>query len=156
MDNEILDELKKKFEKERKDRNIKASLAEIDEIFFVTDSILKDGFVSEDVIRQINFRIAEAYMRWVDYFHGLLMPNPQNILNMSESKIFSSEEKKEFSELIKRAMELGSRNNLHNISKDLKNEAKFIDDAVYIWKKDFGPKVEKIMKKINMEWGKKE
>jgi hypothetical protein len=149
---ELIKELEKEFQKMKKDLNFKSTFEELNRIFFISDSVLKDGFVSENLSRQVSYRIVETFMGWNDYLHSIIMPNPQNILNMSESKIFNQEEKKEIIELMKKNMEISSRNSIIGLTKDKKAEAVFIDKAVKFWNEEFKPKMIKIMKKVNKEW----
>jgi len=67
---EILNELEKKFEELKKELGFKSELQDIDEIFYIKDAILKDGFVSENIDRQICSRIIETYMGWTNYLHS--------------------------------------------------------------------------------------
>ena len=151
---EILKELEEKFKKMKLELKFKSDLEDIDRIFLIKDGILKDGFVSEKLSRQVCYRIVENYVGWNDYLHSLIMPNPQNMFNMGESKLFSQEEKKEIIEIMKKIMEISSRNNLIGLIKDHKMEGEFIDYAVNFWKEEFEEKITKILKKINSEWGK--
>jgi len=155
MDKEkILNEIEKKFKEIKEELKFNSTFEEIDKIFFIRDLILKDGFVSETFSRQMCYRIIETFMSWNEYLHSIIMPNPQNILNISESKIFNQEEKKEITELIKRIMEINSRNTLIGLTKDKKAEGKLIDDSVKFWKEKFAPEIIKVIKKVNEEWGK--
>ena len=149
----ILNDFEEKFKNLQRELKFKSSLNEIDGIFFVKDLILKDNFVSPNLGRQLCYRIAEVYMGWNEYLHGLIMPSPQNILNLSESKIFNQEEKKGIMNIIKKIMELNSRNILITLTKDSLDEGKFIDYSVNLWKNEVGPEVTKIIKKVNKEWG---
>jgi hypothetical protein len=149
----ILNDFEEKFKNLQRELKFKSSLNEIDGIFFVKDLILKDNFVSSNLGRQLCYRIAEVYMGWNEYLHGLIMPSPQNILNLSESKIFNQEEKKGIMNIIKKIMELNSRNILITLTKDSLDEGKFIDYSVNLWKNEVGPEVTKIIKKVNKEWG---
>lgn len=151
---ELPKELEKKFEKIKKEMGFEASLEDIDRIFFIKDHILSEGYVSESLSRQICHRIVENYVGWSNYFHSLIMPNPQNMLNIGEAKLFNAEEKTEMTELMKKAMEISSRNSLIGLTKDKQKEAEFIDYVVKFWDEEFLPKLVKIMEKINMEWGK--
>jgi len=151
---EILNELEKKFEDLKKELGFKSELQDIDEIFYIKDAILKDGFVSENIDRQICSRIIETYMGWTNYLHSLIVPNPQNILNISESRIFNSEEKKEINNMMKKAMEIISKNNWIGLTKNKQEEARFIDEAVNNWKNNFGIKLIKILEKVKGEWEK--
>lgn len=156
MGNELLlKEFEENFEKLKKEFGFSTKLEDLDREFFIKDAILKDKFISQRLTRQICYRIVEAFVSWNDYLHSLIMPNPQNMLNMGESKVFDQEEKKEMMDLMKLAMEISSRNSLIGLKHDKKMESQFIDDAFEIWSKKFKPKIVKIMEKINKEWGKK-
>lgn len=154
MNELLIKELEKKFEEIKKEMGIKSSLEEIDRIFFIKDHILGEGYVSENLSRQICHRVVENYVGWSNYFHSLIMPNPQNMLNIGEAKLFNAEEKTEMTELMKKAMEISSRNSLIGLTKNKKKEAEFIDYVVKFWDDEFLPKLVKVMEKINMEWGK--
>ena len=149
----LMGEFESGFEKMKKELGFKSGLAELDRIFFLKDGVLKVGFVSDGLSRQVCSRIIETYMSWNNYLHGLIMPHPQNILNLTESKAVKDEaDRKKISGAMKMAMELASRNTLIGLTKDKKEEAKFIDDAVRIWDKEFSPLLKEIMKKINESW----
>ncbi len=153
---ELLDELEEKFNALKEELEFESSLEEIDEIFLIKDHILGEGFVSESLSRQICLRIVDLYRGWTGYLHGLIMPNPQNILNMSEAKIFDQNEKKEISELMKKTMEISSRNSLISITRDKEEEAKFIDDCVNFWNDIFSVKLSEFLRKANNEWSNEE
>ncbi len=149
---EILDELEEKFKIMKKELGFKASLDELDEAFFIRDALLAAHFASEKLSRQICSRIIETYMVWTNYLHSLIMPNPGHMLNMNESKMFNEEEKRALLRLISQTMELTSRNNLIGLTKDKKEEAKFIDSALNFWVKSFKPEMIKVVTKINENW----
>jgi hypothetical protein len=150
----LLKELERNFEKMKSNLKMKSGFEDIDKIFYIKDEVLKDSFVSEDLARQILHKIVETYMSWNEYLHSLVMPNPQNLLNISESKIFDQEERKEILELIKKAMEISSRSSLITLTRDKEAEGKLMDHSVKYWNEEFKPKLVKIMKKINEEWNK--
>ena len=154
MENEeLLQELKENFQKMKTELGFKSTFEEIDKIFFIKDNILGEKFVSGSLSRQICSRMAALYSNWSGYLHSLLMPNPQNILNFNESKLFDHEEKKGISNLISVGMEIMSRNSLIGLTKDKAEEAKFIDDAVKVWNTKFEKGLIKIMQKVNSAWG---
>ena len=144
---ELLTNLDEKFAKLKKDFGLKVNLDEMDRSFFVRDFVLKEGYVSESFSRQLCRIMAETLMNWNEYLHSLIMPNPQNLLNMGESKIFGKDEKEEIMDLMKKIMELGSRNSLIMLGESKQEEAKFMDDAIVFWKDEFRPKIIKIVKK---------
>ncbi len=149
---DILKDLEKSFEEIQKELKFKSTFQDIDKIFFISDAVLREGFVSENFSRQLCSRIVETYIGWTNYLHSLIMPNPQNILNISESKVFSNEEKEEMKTLMKKGMFLSSKSSWIGLTKDKTEEAKFIDEAVEIWKTYFGLKITKILEKIKEEW----
>lgn len=150
----LMNELESGFVDMQKKLKFASSFDSIDKIFFIKDMVLKDGFVSERLSRRICHRIVETFMDWNGYLHSLVMPNPQNMLNLMESKLFNQDEKKEIMELMKKIMEISSRNSVIALSKDEKIEGKFIDDAVSIWDDSFEKRLYNIMVKVNFEWSK--
>lgn len=152
---ELLDKFEKKFEDVKKELGFKSSLNEIDQVFFVRDHILHEGFVSDKLSRQICSRISETLMNWNGYLHGLILPNPNNIINITEGQMFNEEEHNEIMKLISEMMSLVSLNTYVGISKDKKLEAEFIDGAVRFWKDTFKPHIVKIMGKIKEGWKEK-
>ena len=156
MDNEkLLKELEKSFEKTKKEFKLKSNLGDLDRIFSIKDEVLKEKFVSENLAKQISHRIVEIYMAWNEYLHSLIMPNPQNMLNMGESKVFNQSEKKEIVEIMKKMMELSTLNSLIGLNHDTSKQAEFIDESVITWDHEFKPKLLKVIKKVNKEWGDK-
>lgn len=149
---EILEELKEKFEEIKMELGFKASLEELNNVFFIQDAVLSAGFVSEKLSRQICGRIVETYSAWNNYLHSLIMPNPGHIINMNESKMFNEEERKNIMNLMASALALTSRNTVIGLTKNKKQEAEFIDNALKFWKKNFSSELIKITEKINEGW----
>lgn len=151
MDNQqLLQELEEKFSAMKQEIGFSASFSELDDTFFISDAILRDKFVSKRLSRQVCHRIVELFSSWNEYLHSLIMPNPQNMLNMSESKLFNAQEKKEIMELMKQSMEISSRNSVLGLQKA--QEGQFIDDALALWNHTFKDKLTQIMKKVNQGW----
>jgi len=149
---DILEEIERKFDESKKRIGFKSTLDEIDEAFFVRDFIIKEGFVSENFSRQMCSRMFETLSSWSNYLHSLVLPNPHNIMNANESKIFNEEEKKRFMKLMGKSMAITSTNILAGLSKNEKTEAEFIDGAVEFWNKTLSPELIKTMDKINQKW----
>ncbi len=151
---ELLKELETEFIKLKKELKFKSSFEDIDKIFFIKDLILDKGYVSPNLSRQICSRIVDGFSIWNGYLHSLIMPNPQNMLNINECKMLDENEKKEISDLLSKVVSLTSTNTLVGLTKNKSDEAKFIDDSVKFWKKTFNPELIKLMKKINEGWKK--
>ena len=152
---ELLNELRVKFDGIKNDLGFKSGFEDIEKIFFIKDFVLDHGFVSDSLSRMICKRIVDTLMNWNEYLHSLVMPNPNNIMNFNESKMFNDEEKKEFMRLMTEVMELVAQNSLAGVSKDKKLEAEFIDKSVNFWNNRFSPNLIKTMKKVYEEWSKK-
>ncbi len=150
---ELLKELKEKFEKTKSELEFQSSFEEIDRIFFISDGVLQEGFVSDNYSRQLCSRISNTYMSWANYLHGLLMPNPHYMISATESKaVNDSESKNKIWEMIRGALAIASKNSLVGINKDKKMEAELIDEAVTYWNSTFKNEVSEILEKINKNW----
>lgn len=153
---ELIKEFETEFAKLKKELGFKATLDELDSAFFIRDAVLTDGFVSNNLSRQVFSRITNTYMNWNNYLHGLVFMNPGNMMLMTESRMFKDDEKKKINTLISNAMGFVSANTLVGLMKDKKKEAKLIDDSMEFWNKTFRPEIEKIMKRISDGWMKKD
>ncbi len=148
---EILKEFEKEFEKIRSELKFKATLQELDDIFFITDHVQKEGFVSKKLSRQISRRIVDMYVSWAQYLHGLLVANPGSLVSMIESQAFSETEKEDITRLLDQLMALSIENNIIGINRNKKQESEFIDKSVQLWK-EISPKLESVMKKTHGRW----
>ncbi|QQG38986.1 MAG: hypothetical protein HYS32_00790 [Candidatus Woesearchaeota archaeon] len=153
--NELLKQFEEEFAKVKKDLGFKASLEELDGVFFLRDFILKEGFVPTTLSRSICGRMMETYFSWTNYLHSLLMPNPGYMISMSESQMFNDHEKEEVFKIISKVMVLINRNSIIGLTKNKADEGKFIDDCLFFWNKTFKLEIEKIVKKIKDSWEEK-
>jgi len=149
----LLKELKEEFLKLQKDLGFKTSFDDLDNIFFVSDFILEKGFVSDrHFSRQLCWRISETYSSWVHSLYELVFPNPQNLITLTESKVFSPEEKENINKIIKKIMSLVRRNNLIGISQNKKMEAEFIDNSYILFQSELLPVLINITTKLKDNW----
>ena len=149
---ELLKELQKQFEKTKKDLGFKADLEEFDKHFFIKDLILEKGFVSENFSNQLRIRIIDVLIFWDNYLHSLVMPNPQNLFNLNESKAFNESDKKEIMKMMSRVAHIVARNGLVRLTRDKDEERKIIDDALKFWNEIYQPFFVRIMRKIEEHW----
>jgi len=148
----LLKELDKSFSTMKAQLSLSISLDDLDSAFFIRDRILKDGFVSESLSRQISSRIIDLFMNWNAYFHNIIMPNPSSMVSVAESKIFSAEDKKEISDFLKKIMGFSSRNNILGLTKNKTEEGKFIEDSLDFWSLEMKPFLIRLMSKISDNW----
>jgi len=149
---EPLKRLEEEFEKLRKEYGFKATLDELDEIFFIRDYIQREGFISKKLSRQICSRITSTYTSWFSLLHELLIPNPHNWVRMSEANLFNDEEKKKITHALKIVTEISARNTLIGLTKNKEEEARFIDEALETWHNELKPILIWIIEKIDNYW----
>lgn len=148
---ELLKQLEKDFEQMKKELKLKSSFKELERIFFIQDFILKEGHISPRLSRQIAKRIVDAYVSWIQYLHGLIVPNPSSLINMEESQFFDDEERSQINKLIDRMMAFASRNSLLVIETSNEKERQFIDDSVALWNV-LVPSLKLYMEKVGKGW----
>jgi hypothetical protein len=154
MENNLISEFEKNFEELKKKHKIKSSLNELDEKFLIRDYIEKEGFVSTELLWQIRDRIMSLFSNWANYLHGIVMPNPGSMFNITESEIFDDQEKEELMKKMSRFLTLTSKNAVLNITKNKKEEAKIIDESLKLWN-ELAPELEKLMIKVHDTWKEK-
>ncbi len=152
---ELLKQFEEEFEKMRKELGFSATLDKLDAVFFLRDFILGTGYVSDELSRMIARRITDSLNSWNGYLHSLIMPNPANMVNITESKMFSDEEKEAMIPLMNAIMELMSRNTLIGLTKDKAEEGKWFDDCLGFWNKTLKKEAIKMMKKTTSLWAEK-
>jgi len=153
MENDdTIKELTEKFNKTQQELGFKATFEELEDLFFIKDSILKDGFVSEKFSRQLTHRMLDTYASWITSLHNLIMPNPQDLISLTECKKLTSEEKTKASDLIGLAMNLIRKNSIIGLTKDKIAEGKLIDEIFQTWKNKFEPGILELEKKIQTAW----
>lgn len=149
---ELLKEFEAAFEKMRKELKLKHTLDDYDKVFFFRDMIRKEGYVSTQLSRMLSSRVADVYVSWSGYFHGLIMPNPQSLITMSESKLFDAKEREDISRLISRMMAVSRMRSILDVAGDRAMEGKFFEDALVFWNAEFRQKAELIMRKVQKYW----
>jgi len=96
-------------------------------------------------------RIVDTLGLWISHMHNWIMPNPASMIAMSENKVFSDSDKEEIMGVMKQFLAFTSRNIPTGITKDRAEEAKFIDDAIKLWK-DYSGLLLKFSNKIKDYW----
>ncbi len=150
--NDLVKEFEEGFKAMKEELGFSAALKELNTIFFLEDFIQKEGFVSRSLSRQVCARITDTFGAWFNYLHSLIMPNPSSMLNLTESQVFSEDDRNGIMTLMNKIMVLVSDNTLAGITKDKKLEAKFIDDSVELWKKEVKPKMKDIISRVRNNW----
>ena len=150
----LLERLRTRFESLKNELGFASSFEELDDIFYLQDSILNSGFVARALERQICARIVDSYMGWNNYLHTLIMPDIHSMIQMNESKLLGDDDKREALRLIGDSMKLVSMNLVIGATRDNKLAAKFIDDAAIFWNETYQPRLEHLMRKVHGGWKK--
>lgn len=153
---DILKELEHDFEKLKKELQLTSTLEDLSSIFGLKDSILSEGYVSENLSRQICSKISETFYNWINYMNNLLLPNSSSMVSQTEAKIFNLKEDKELIwNLTNGAMRFVSKNSLDVVKKDKILQKEIIDGAVEYWKTEFSIGAGKVMQKLHDSWNNK-
>ncbi|MEM3074399.1 MAG: hypothetical protein QW727_00425 [Candidatus Pacearchaeota archaeon] len=148
----IIKEFEQEFTKLKKNLGFKADFETLDKEFFLSDAILDKGFVSKNLSSQIRGRIVEVIISMDNYLHSLIMPNPQNLFNINESKALNDNDKKEVTKIMSRAAYFVAKNAGLRFADDKKEEGKFIDEVSNFWHNKYKPFMKKILEKIEERW----
>lgn len=151
---EILSELRRQFDAEKKRLGFKATYEEIEALYFIEDMALTKGFISNRLSRQmLTTWILEGLSSWISDLYSWVYPQPMDIIHMHESKKLSQEEKKEILEMIDRIMYLIRKNKrIAFEGLDKKEEADFVDGLVSFSKNKFKPFMLRYHKKFEKVW----
>lgn len=148
---ELMQELSEEFEKIKKELGFKATLEELEEIFFIKDYVLQIRFISTSLSRLITWRIRELLDSWINQIHAWIIPNPSSMILMSESQLLTEQEKQSLTKMMNKFREFTSRNTVIGLTKNKKEEAKYIDDSINLWNENKEELI-KTMQKIQNYW----
>jgi len=150
---EILSELKKQFGLTKERLGFKSTFEEINEISYIEDMTLSQGFVSNQFSRQMINRMIDTFYGWVGEIYSWVYPQPMDIIHVYENKGISQEEKKEFLLMIDRIMYLVRKNKRIAFKGLIKEEeSDFIDELVEFDKEYFNPFMLKYHEKFEEIW----
>jgi hypothetical protein len=148
---EILKELREKFDEIKKNLKFKATFQEINEMSYIEDMALRDGYVSNQFSRQMINRMVETFVSWIPELNVLIFPAPYDLIRLNESKILTQQEKNEITEIISRIFYI-YRKHKRIAFEDLKGEGEFVDELVNFDKAYFNPFMLKYHKKLEKFW----
>lgn len=151
MTDDLLPEFEEAFSAMRKELGFKATLDELDPIFFLRDQAVQQGAVAPRLDRWTCHRIAETFWSWNHFLHRLVMPNPGSMFETTESGDFDSERQPEVIDLMTKIMAFLSRNTLLGVTQDIGGQASFIDDALTLWL-DVRPRFEHYTRQVADNW----
>jgi len=148
----LLKELHASFKIVQDDLNFKTSFTELNKIIFIEDMVLADGYVSNNLSRQIINRIVEMYYGQIGVFHSWLMAPPHDMIYMSEAKKLNEEERKDIFKTISEIMYFVRKNKRISFEKNKISEGKFIDELMNYYNERFNNFMLKYHKKFEDFW----
>lgn len=150
---QLLKELRKQFDLTKKRLGFKSTFEEINEMSYIEDMVLSQGFVSNQFSRQMINRMVETSYGWINTLYAWVYPAPMDIVYINESKKLSKEERTEILFMMDRIMYLVRKNKRIAFEGLIKEEeSKFIDELVDFDKKYFNPFMLKFNKKFEKAW----
>lgn len=150
---EILKELKEKFNETKKRLGFKSTFKEINEISYIEDMVLSQGFVSNQFSRKIINRMVETFYCWVTELYSWVYPAPMDIIHLHENKKVSEEERQEILDMIDKIMYLVRKTKRIAFEGLIKEkEGSCVDELVKFNKKYFCPFMLKYHKKFEKVW----
>lgn len=154
MDKEkVIKEFRSDFKELQSKFGFSVSFDELESEFFLTDMVLEDGFVRENLILQITSRIVGYFRNWSGYLNGMLVPANVDYIGQTESKLFNNEEdRKEMWSIVKICMRFSSMYSFMFLSRDEKMQARFVDEAFNSWVNDIRPYMAKVMGRVYSAW----
>ncbi len=149
----LINELKEKFEETKKELGFSASLEEINNVFYVEDAIISEGYVSNNFDRQLCSRMVTTFYSWMNELHAWFMPPPGNVIVHTEVKGLDEKDKETVKYLIKKGMYFYRADKINGINHDKKAMGLLVDQMVSEGK-DFFDKLKIILEKSRDVWKK--
>ena len=107
------------------------------------------------LIRQIRRRINEKVIFFCRIIEGLLYPTQQHIINVTELKSFSDEEKKQLEKIYRELMYYERESLLLDVIPNDKKEVNYINNVFDFWKK-IRKQMENIVRVMQDSWKKED
>jgi hypothetical protein len=149
---ELLSELKTKFEGTKKELGLKYSFEDYNRIFFLKDMVLSARFVSEEFSRMLSRRVVDTYVSWNNYLNGLLVPPPGHVAMSTEAQLFNEQDHEKLFKLVAKIAKLINLNMLVGVTQDKKSEAEFLNEAVRFWDEEVKQQLTPVIRKCHDNW----
>jgi hypothetical protein len=147
----LLVRFEEEFAKWKTKAGFKATFDELESIFFLRDYILSYRYVSPRISRVVCARMRDTFTSWAAQLTYILVPPSHSPQLVSESQLFSPEEKDKIHTLLCKINAYAQRNTLIGLSKNEQDEAAFIDDGLLLWR-EVVPQLLEINTKIQNHW----
>jgi hypothetical protein len=152
---ELLKELRKQFNLTKEKLKFKATFDEINEVSYIEDMALSQGFVSNQFSRQMINRMIDGPYSWLNDLYGWLYPPPTDLIHLNEGKSLTQEERKEVLEMLELIIHLFRKNKrIAFEGLNPEEEGRFVDELVEFKKTKFLPFMAKYHIKMENLWKK--
>jgi hypothetical protein len=152
--NQLYIQAKEKYAQAQETFSLQPSYDQIDSIFFITDSLQHENFVSEKILFTISRRMIDTFQSWNGYIHRLLVPNPGHLPEPQESQTLSEDKREVLQRLLQQIMYISGSNTLALLKS--KEPAEVINESYRFWVEDFVPAMEPIVQDITIMWKNKD
>ncbi|RMD45990.1 hypothetical protein D6829_00690 [Candidatus Pacearchaeota archaeon] len=152
---ELLDSLKKEFEKTKKRLGFSATYEEIENYFFIEDMVLSQKAVSRRFSRQMANWIIEGINSWISQLYSWVYPAPTDAIHLHESKSIKKEEREEIIKIIDYLMYFTRKNKkiAFCMGKEQdRMEGEFIDEVLDFYRGKFLKFIKKYLSKFENFW----
>jgi hypothetical protein len=136
---ELKKELREKFEEFKSKTGFSVTYEQINDSFSLEAHFLEDGYIDFNFERQLTKKILDSVFGWVSSFHSIIMPNPQDMINMTEVKNFNQEDKQRLFSTIAKLVKIGREITLNNLNSDIKAQGEFVDKMYEFWINELKP-----------------
>ncbi len=153
MKQELKKELEDAFAKTKKEFGLTKTFEEYENIFFLYDMAVQDGFVAESFHRQLSSRIVNIFNSWYNHLHSIILPSQGSMVSMTESNMFEDKEKEALTILMNKIIEHIAKNTIVTLTKDVEEQRAFLDDSVDFWN-EIKPPLLGMAKQVHAGWNK--
>lgn len=126
---------------------------ELDKEFFITDTFLSARYKPKYFLISIKRAMSNHLWSWINYLHGIILPNPQSMIMSQETNFFSEEERAEITTLMLKIVKLIKKDLILDDITDEKILAEHINYSFIKWK-ELKPNCLKIAKEAYDNWEK--
>ncbi len=113
--------------------HVNFDLDKFDDYFAYKDQLLEKGFQPIKPLRFLRACATEAVKEEIQYYHGLLMPSPKNLVANSQSNALSEAQQDTASDIIDEYTALLTKSRKVSLEPSTNKEVKFLNEVLKAW-----------------------
>lgn len=122
-----------------------------DHHFAYRDQLLDQGFQPVKPLRFLRACATEAVKEQIQYYHGLLMPSPKNLVANSQSNALNEDEKDTASDIIDEYTAILTKSRKVSLEPTEANETAFLEEVMTTWQQTREQK-RQILEAVDEHW----